>query len=199
MKLVDKIHSDYVHGRRVEKLSQYLGELIPLNARVLDVGCGDGLLAHLIANERPDIKINGVDVLIREKTYFTIDKFDGRTLPYADNAFEVVMFTDVLHHTDDPMILLKEAKRVSSNSIVLKDHTQDGFLDGPTLRFMDYIGNAKHGVSLPYNYWTEKQWHDAITELDLKIDKWKHNLKLYNSFANFFFGRKLHFVAKFEA
>lgn len=198
MKLIDKIHSEYVHTRRAQRLSEHLSELIPADSKVLDVGCGDGLLAGIIGRKRPDIEIRGVDVLLRENGHFSIDKFDGETLPYLDKSFEVVMFVDVLHHTTDPIILLKEAKRVATECIVIKDHRRDGFLAETTLRFMDYVGNAKHGVNLPYNYWSEMQWRDAGRDLDLVVGNWKQNLGLYNRIVDRFFGRNLHFVATLE-
>ena len=46
------------------------------------------------------------------------------------------MFVDVLLHTLDPMILLREAIRVARQTVVIKDHTLDGLLAGPTLRAM---------------------------------------------------------------
>lgn len=198
MKLVDKVHSEYVHTRRVEMLSRHLMELIPANARVLDVGCGDGLLAGLIGQLRKDIYISGVDVLLRENTHFPITQFDGENLPFPDNSFDAVMFVDILHHTTDAMILLREAKRVATDCILIKDHTRNGFLAESTLRFMDFIGNAKHGVNLPYNYWSEEQWRAALVKLDLSEESWKKRLELYGSVADLVFGRNLHFVAKLK-
>ena len=32
---------------------------------VLDVGCGDGSLAKLIRDRRPDVQVRGIDVLVR--------------------------------------------------------------------------------------------------------------------------------------
>ena len=46
------------------------------------------------------------------------------------------MFVDVLHLTDDPVLLLREAARVARNTIVIKDHTLDGFAAAATVRFM---------------------------------------------------------------
>ena len=74
---------------------------------------------------------------------------------HPDASFDVVMFVDVLHHTDDPLLLLQEAQRVGK-IILVKDHFRKGFLAGPTLRFMDWVGNAHHGVVLPYNDLVEK-------------------------------------------
>ena len=62
MNPIEHIHGNYVHKRRVRVLSEHLAKLIPKDARVLDVGCGDGLLAHLILQRRPDLVLRGIDV-----------------------------------------------------------------------------------------------------------------------------------------
>src|SRR5262245_50756455 len=56
MSLLGRMHDGYVHNRRVDVLSDHLAELIPPHARVLDVGCGDGLLARRIMQKRSDIE-----------------------------------------------------------------------------------------------------------------------------------------------
>jgi SAM-dependent methyltransferase len=196
MNLLGNLHGKVVHNRRVTKLSQHLSRLFPAQAKVLDIGCGDGLLASLIQELRPDVSIQGIDVLIRPKTHIQVTKFDGTTIPFIDDTFDAVMFVDVLHHTDDPLSLLKEATRVTNNCIILKDHTDDGLFSNETLRFMDWVGNNPHGVRLPYNYWTSKQWQEAIKELNLKTDVWDKDLSIYPKPADWLFGRSLHFVAK---
>ncbi len=198
MSFIEVVHGKYTYGRRVRVLSGHLAALIPRNAQVLDVGCGDGHLAQLIMEKRPDIKARGIVVLVRQKTRIPVDQFDGRAIPHADNSFDVVMFNDVLHHTDDPMILLREAARVSRQSIVIKDHTCDGILAGPTLEFMDRIGNARHGVVLPYNYWPKQRWQQAFGTLGLPVVMWKKKLNIYPHFADLVFGRSLHFVARLD-
>jgi SAM-dependent methyltransferase len=198
MNLIERIHGEVTYNRRVNVLCSHLSELIPAHARVLDVGCGDGLLASLIMQRRPDIQIEGVDILVRPRTHIPVQSFDGKAFPYRDASFDAVMFNDVLHHTDDPVVLLSEARRVSRQSIVLKDHTRDGWLAGPTLRFMDWVGNARHGVVLPYNFWPERQWLAAFDQLKLSRAVWKQDLGLYPTPANLFFDRSLHFVARLD-
>ena len=39
--------------------------LMPRDAHVLDVGTGDGLIAAALAERRPDLRIEGIDVLVR--------------------------------------------------------------------------------------------------------------------------------------
>jgi len=48
MNLLEEIHGSYVHNRRVRVLARELSALLPANGQVLDVGCGDGLLAALM-------------------------------------------------------------------------------------------------------------------------------------------------------
>lgn len=198
MKLLDTVHSSYVFNRRIRILASHLAPLLPHGARVLDVGCGDGSLAALLLRERPDLELHGIDVLIRPTTHLPVLPFDGEQIPHPDQSFDAVLFVDVLHHTNDPLILLREAARVTRQAIVLKDHTANGFLARPTLRFMDHVGNARHGVVLPYNYWSKAQWEQAFRDLGLRVVSWQKDLGLYPWPTSWLFGRSLHFIARLE-
>ena len=198
MNLLEKLHVGYVHGRRIRILVDHLAKLIPQSTKVLDVGCGDGLLAHLITQKRPDIKLMGIDVLARRETHIFVQKFDGQVIPHEDSSFDGVMFVDVLHHTEDPMILLREAVRVARKFVLIKDHTLNGFCAGPTLRLMDWVGNAHHGVSLPYNYWPQRRWLETFEALELKVGVWVPKLELYPWPARLVFDQSLHFVCRLD-
>ena len=71
MSLFERIHNEYVYSRRVRVLSEQLAKLILQNARVLDIGCGDGLVAHLVTQKRPDLHLQGLDVLVRKQAQVT--------------------------------------------------------------------------------------------------------------------------------
>ena len=196
MSLLDKVHGNYVFGRRVQVLTRELAEQLPRDARVLDVGCGDGTIAKLLLEARPDIQIEGIDILVRPNTKVPVKEFDGKHIPHPDKSFDVVMFVDVLHHTEDPTILLAEARRVARKAVVLKDHCKDGLLANSTLRFMDWVGNARHGVVLPYLYWPEATWRATFKDLGLTPEAWRPSLNLYTWPFSMVFDRKLHFVAR---
>ena len=196
MNLLDTVHGGFVFPRRTGRLAQTIAQLLPAGARILDVGCGDGHIAFEVSKLRPDVRLEGIDVLIRKGTLIPVTRFDGERIPYEGASFDVVMFVDVLHHTNDPQVLLREAKRVARKAVVIKDHTRDGFLAGPRLRFMDWVGNARHGVVLPYNYWSRNRWHSELKNLGLVEDDWSEKLHLYPWWANWLFGSSLHFVAR---
>jgi len=195
MRLIERVHQAFVFDRRIHVLAGHFATLIPENARVLDVGCGDGRLAAKISQRRPDVEFVGIDVLVRPDCHLPVVGFDGRTIPCADRSFDATMLVDVLHHTEDPVALLAESARVAERCVLIKDHVFGGWLDGVRLRFMDRVGNRRHGVALPYNYLDAEQWHEAFRALGLKVERWTARLGLYWFPASLVFEGTLHFVA----
>jgi ubiquinone/menaquinone biosynthesis C-methylase UbiE len=198
MGAVGVLHDNLVAGRRVEVLSSWFAQLVPSNLRILDVGCGDGLLAAKILSKRSDLNVVGIEVLPRPGAHIPVEAFDGSKIPYDDESFDAVLFSDVLHHTADPRILLREASRITRKYVLLKDHFRKGVAAQQRLRFMDWVGNARFGVALPYNYWSEKQWRETWSELGLGVGQIVTDLKLYPGPADWIFGANLHFMARLE-
>ncbi len=195
MSAIGVLHQKLVFTRRVETLAAWFAQLLPHGARVLDVGCGDGLISAILQSKRPDLSVRGIDVLPRTHTHIPVDMFDGSRIPFGPESFDVVLFSDVLHHTPDPSVLLREARRVAAHSVLMKDHNRNGLAAGSRLRFMDWVGNARFGVALPYNYWSDRQWRTAWREIGLHPDRLITSLGLYPFPANCIFEAKLHFVA----
>jgi SAM-dependent methyltransferase len=171
-----------------------IAERLPQDARVLDVGCGSGELAALVMELRPDVRIEGIDVLVRPGTAIPVTEYDGAHIPFADNEFDAAMVIDVLHHTDDPAAVLAEIARIAPH-VIVKDHLRDGLAAGPTLRFMDWVGNTAHGVRLPYNYLSHRKWQAIWAKLDLATSAFTNQLALYPRPFSWLFDRRLHFVA----
>lgn len=194
MKWIESLHTRWIHQRRVRVLANWIVELIPSQARVLDIGCGDGRLAAFIGSKRSDIEILGVDVLVRPETAIPVVQFDGMHLPQEDRSFDTVLFVDVLHHCNSPVDLVAEAGRVTRNSIIVKDHYLQGWFAKPTLQFMDNVSNRKHGVAVPGNYLTPEQWQRMIESNRFELDRRILKLGLYPPPLSWFFERQLHFI-----
>jgi len=190
--VIGGMHDRYVMTRRVRILSDYLRSRIPQGSSVLDVGSGDGTIARTIADARPDLSVEGVDVLVRPVTAIPTRQYDGLHLPFDDDSVDVVMLVDVLHHTPDPGAVLREAARVTRDRVVIKDHLTDRWGSGPILRFMDWVGNAPHGVALPYNYQSHAQWLELLAQAGLRVEEWCDHLNLYPPPASWIFGGSLH-------
>jgi len=196
VKLAERAHAGYAAARRVRVLADHLARLAPRDASVLDVGCGDGALTRRLGDLRPDLRMRGIDVQVRPEAEVPVAPFDGVHVPFADGEYDAVLFVDVIHHATRPEALLAEGVRVARSHVLIKDHRLDGLLAGPTLRFMDRVGNARHGVALPYHYWPEARWRAIWADLGLDVEAFSRDLHLYPPPFSWLFDRGLHFVAR---
>jgi SAM-dependent methyltransferase len=196
--MLEQAHRAIVAPRRARVLCRHLAPLLPRGARVLDIGCGSGLLSRLLMAERPDAHIVGVDVVPAAECRIAVERYDGHRLPFADKSFDAALLVDVLHHTFDPEPLLREAARVTRRAILCKDHLREGLLSGPTLAFMDWAGNFYTGVPMTYRYLDEKSWRALFDRVGLAIAGWSDRLGIYPFPASLVFDRRLHFVAALE-
>jgi len=176
-------------------LATAIAPLLPEAARVLDVGCGDGLLDQALLEMRPDLRIDGVDVLVRARTPILVREFDGQRLPFGDAEYDVTMAIDVFHHAANAGALMGEMARVARSSLVIKDHFLHGLPSELILRAMDWVGNSRHGVRLPFSYWSEAEWRQAWARCRLRPVSIVRHLRLYPFPMSLIFERDLHFVA----
>lgn len=200
MNLVKVVHSSLVMNGRVKAIASHLWNLLPAteNLQGLDVGCGSGEIAYLVGENRPNVHLEGIDVLVRPETTIPVQQFDGQTIPFGDRAFDFVMLVDVLHHANKPEKLLAECARVAKSFILIKDHYNNSWLDEIRLRFMDWFGNSAYGVALPYNYLSSLQWEELWRSHSLVPEKTIKNLNLYPPPAKFIFDSNLHFISRLK-
>jgi SAM-dependent methyltransferase len=196
-RVTTNLHGRLIFGRRVRALAENIAEMIPADvATLLDVGCGDGTLARSIVDRRPGLRATGVEIRTRPSTAIPVQVFDGRILPFADESHDLVMLVDVLHHADDPLMLVREAARVAARAVVIKDHLTGAWLSHERLRLMDWVGNIGHGVPLRYAYWSPAEWQAAFAQAGLlEVDR-RERLGLYGPVLRALFERRLHFISR---
>ena len=192
------IHHRFTHVRRVDKLVEAIDSLIPQAATILDVGCGDGLLAYNLSRCSGGRELTGIEIQPRDGCLIPCTAFDGKTIPCAQGAFDYVMFVDVLHHTANAEHLLREAVRVARHGIVIKDHYCESGFDFYTLSFMDWFSNSTKGVAIPRLYKAGAAWDAMFAGVGLRPVRTVVDLGLYPDPFNMIFGRKLHFVGLLE-
>jgi SAM-dependent methyltransferase len=196
-RLTTNLHGRLIFGRRVRALADNIAEMIPADATaLLDVGCGDGTLARSIVDRRPGLRATGVEIRARPQTAIPVQEFDGRILPFADGTHDLVMLVDVLHHAEDPLLLIREAARVAAREVIIKDHLTGAWLSHERLRLMDWVGNIGHGVPLRYAYLSPAEWRTAFAEAGLREVDRRERLGLYGPVLRWFFERRLHFVSR---
>jgi SAM-dependent methyltransferase len=94
----------------------------PMHARVLDVGCGTGVLTRMMSRWANVQSVTGIDPahfllehareLASELENVTFQEGDARSLPFDSDVFDVVVFDSTLSHIVDPGRALGEAFRV---------------------------------------------------------------------------------------
>ncbi len=83
------------------------------NIRVLEIGGGSGYQASLLAAY--GCQVFSVDLENRKKqqaSYFTVQSYDGRHLPFEAASFDLIFSSNVLEHVRDLPSLLEEMRRV---------------------------------------------------------------------------------------
>jgi len=95
---------------------QQVARLIPRKSKqkILDIGCGDGVLLSLIAGGEKyglDLDQDGLDYAqCKVKGKFICGSAEA--LPFGKNFFDVVMATEIIEHLEHPALMLGEIKRV---------------------------------------------------------------------------------------
>jgi SAM-dependent methyltransferase len=99
---------------------------LPPNARVLDAGCGTGVLTRAIAGLESVRSVVGVDLapslveraraLGASQAKARFERADARSLPFRDASFDAVVLDSALTHIPSPERALAEAFRVLAPS-----------------------------------------------------------------------------------
>lgn len=88
---------------------------------VLEIGAGDGAISALMCADRYCASLHVLDIsetgieLLKARELEVVERaetFDGATLPYPDQRFELVILSHVVEHLEHPRQLLYEAARV---------------------------------------------------------------------------------------
>ncbi|MAF36225.1 hypothetical protein CL622_03860 [archaeon] len=162
------IHSVYFPIRRRQLVKRLMPELKNATT-VLDIGCYDGRLSAVLQQKGQHFV--GVDTVKSNKNYIPIVLYKGKRLPFKNNQFETTLLIDVLHHTTDSLSLLQEARRVTRNKIIIKDHYYHYLFQNKLLKLFDYLGNKPYNIALPYNFLNLDSWQQLIKSSKLTIGK----------------------------
>ena len=142
---------------------------------LVDVGAGTGTLSAIVAAvlDSPELRLVDIDntetnkglgsnaaaLFSRSFDAFSakhpVQTFDGRTLDFDDDQYDVALLTYVLHHAaGDTIQLLQEAKRVARRYVIVLEDVIDTEDDAKNAFAHDPRGTFRH----------RKEW-DALFDL----------------------------------
>lgn len=164
-----------VYKRRLAKI---VASLCEDDSYILDYGCDDGSVAEMIMEYNPSLRIVGVDIQANRPSKIPRKIYNGTKIPYPNNTFDIVICLDVLHHTKDMSVHVKEMRRVSKKYLIIKDHMIYSFFSRMLISFSDFTSNVPYGIKCEFNFLTKKQWYSLFKKQNLKIVKNPKNLNL---------------------
>ncbi|OQD89658.1 hypothetical protein PENANT_c002G00339 [Penicillium antarcticum] len=110
--------------RTAQNSAPHLIPYIKPTDRILDIGCGPGSISVSLAKLVPEGSVTGVEYVsdplpsaralasAEGVTNITFQEGDIHSLPFEDNVFDIVHAHQVLQHIADPVLALREMKRV---------------------------------------------------------------------------------------
>ena len=106
--------------QRIDYLKQYLD--VTKIKSAFDYGCGDGFSCYYMNKFIPHIEGGDVSEFMLRNNPLSkkfLHVLDGEHLPFSDNSFDMVYCWEVLHHVENPDIVMREMARVASNYVVV--------------------------------------------------------------------------------
>jgi SAM-dependent methyltransferase len=164
---------------------------LPLDGRLLDLGCGDGGVTATLAAELGarwtvvglDPDLESVTQARRSPVYDLVHHADARTIPEPDAAFDIVFANSVLEHVVEIDAVLHEVARIlRRGGRCVFTVPSDGFhavLGGPGLAGWLAGGTRDRGAYLDRldarldhrRYWSTDEWRAALANAGLTLER----------------------------
>jgi SAM-dependent methyltransferase len=172
-----------VMERRSRQLIAQLGDWLPDEGPVLDLGSGTGHLASRLEREHglPVVPVDVSDMHVVGRPPVAIG--DG-ALPFADGTFSAALLVFMLAYPSDPAALLAEAARVARGPVILVQSLHSGRIGHAWLRAREFvwtivafhvakaIGYVPAGARFSMRtqrFYTEDALRHDVTEAGLRI------------------------------
>ena len=155
-------------------------------APVLDLGCGDGLVAQVLFGTEGQVDV-GVDPwpaqlrrAARLGAYRHVDLADGHRLPYANLTFATIISNSVLEHIPDVLPVLHEVQRVLMPGgrfiFTVPSDAFRYFLDGYIRRKErgDMQGAEAYAAAVDarlehYHYYSPSDWRHMLASVGMEM------------------------------
>lgn len=162
-----------------------MGDFIRMGDKVLDVGCGNGKFGEAIA-KKYGAAVCGVDVVNYANSDIQVDLYDGHSLPFENDSFDVIVMAFMLHHVKHQDKIFSEAIRCSRRGIIVYEDTYFTPWQWLFTIWNDFYSNMAVGtvkivkglegkgiwsMPLPFTFRSVKGWHAYFAQKSLKIKK----------------------------
>jgi len=151
---------------------------------ILDLGCGMGYFTHIMGRKGAicfgmDFSFPSLKFARDEGPGFYL-KGSSEDIPFKDNSFGKVLFTDVIEHLEDEEPALKEIARVlkPSGELVITTPAKAGLLNGTKLNllFHDQPGTPEYHYRIGY---TSEELNVKMNNQGIKLTKVRYTTTMF--------------------
>ena len=160
---------------------------------LLDIGCGNGLIANLLKDRFTKILLTDVVKYVPAAFNLPFRRYtEGQPLPTADDSFDTVLLLTVLHHSTNPRELLKLAWGAAQKRLIIIESVigvhqitsplKYELVDMPDedqiafAAFVDWFYNRvlHDNVPVPYNFTTPERWQSIFVQNNMRLAQTIH-------------------------
>lgn len=160
----EKLHA------RAEYFTSLFEKHLQQGSKVLDIGGGWGFYAAPIERRGHDLTV--LDVVKPGFQYAPVVIYDGGKMPFEDKVFDASIMVTMLHHTPDPVSILKEAIRVSKKKVIVIEDVYNHTLGRFWTVLRDQLYNFEF-FGHPCQFRKSGQWTGLFESLGLKVSQEK--------------------------
>jgi SAM-dependent methyltransferase len=155
-----------------------VARILPRRARVLDVGCGSGFIAHHLAAILA-ARVTGLDVRRKADAPIEYLCYDGARFPIPEGSYDAVLLCYVLHHARDQRAFLGEVRRVlrAGGLVVVYEDIPGGRWDRAVCLLHERQWRARTG---PCTFRLEEGWRELFAPAgfevvaERKLSRWRN-------------------------
>jgi SAM-dependent methyltransferase len=144
-----------------------IARVIPRGSEVLDVGCGNGFIAHHLSSLL-GTSVAGIDVESSTEAPIDYRRYDGRQFPVDEDSVDAVLLCYVLHHAQDFAAVLNEMRRVlrvGGLAVIYEDIPRSWWDKGAC-----WIHNLQwRGRTGPCTFRRESEWRSLFNSFGFEI------------------------------
>jgi methionine biosynthesis protein MetW len=152
---------------------------VPCGSRVLDLGCGDGLLLKMLVEEKGvegfGVELSGVGVsmCLEKGLYCYQGDIDDGLADYRDRHFDYVILNQTLQSTKKPEYVIKEVMRISKHAMV----SFPNFGHIKSRAQLIITGRMPKNSELPFEWYESPNYH-PLTINDFQVYCKKRNYRI---------------------
>ncbi len=170
-------------GKSIRVDLQLIADMIEPHSRVLDIGCGDGILLEYLVQSRHvdgrgiELSAEGVNACISTGLSVIQGDADTDLKDYPDDVFDYVVLSQTLQAMVQPKVVLGHLLRISKRAIV----SFPNFAHWRTRVSLGLLGRMPVSEMLPYEWYDTPNIHfctirDFVAlcrDLDIEIEEQK--------------------------